>query len=46
MKTPEADPGDVLSKQVFLKLSQSSQENTCARVAFLKKLQALGLQLY
>ena len=29
-----------------LKTSQNSQENTCVRVSFLIKLQALGLQLY
>ena len=33
-------------KKVFLEISQNSQENTCARVSFLKKLQALGLQFY
>ena len=33
-------------KKVFLKISQNSQENTCARVSFLIKLQASGLQLY
>ena len=33
-------------KKVFLKFSQNSQENTCAGVSFLIKLQALGLQLY
>ena len=27
-------------KKVFLKTSQNSQENTCARVAFLTELQA------
>ena len=27
-------------KKVFLKISQNSQENTCARVSFLTKLQA------
>ena len=32
-------------KKVSLKISQYSQENTCARFSFLK-LQALGLQLY
>ena len=31
---------------MFLKFLQNSQENTCARVSFLKKLQVLGLQLY
>ena len=32
-------------KKVLLEMSQNSQENTCARVSFLIKLQA-GLQLY
>ena len=32
--------------EVFLELSQNSQENTCARVCFLIKLQVWGLQLY
>ena len=27
--------GGVLSEKVFLKISQNSQENTCARVSFL-----------
>ena len=36
----EAATGDVLSKKMFLKISQNSQENTCARVSFLIKLQA------
>ena len=31
---------------MFLEISQNSQENTCAGVYFLIKLQALGLQLY
>ena len=31
-------------KKVFLKISQNSQENTCARVSFLIKLQASGLR--
>ena len=39
-------PRRVLSKKVLLEISQSSQENTCARVSFLIKLQASGLQLY
>ena len=34
------------AKKVFLEISQNSQENTCARVCFLIKLQASGLQLY
>ena len=33
-------------KEVFLEISQNSQENTCARVSFLIKMQALSLQLY
>ena len=33
-------------KKAFLEISQNSQENTCARVSFLLKLQASGLQLY
>ena len=33
-------------KKVFLEISQKSQENTYARVSFLIKLQASGLQLY
>ena len=30
------------AKKLFLEISQNSQENTCARVSFLIKLQALG----
>ena len=33
-------------KKVFLEISQNSQECSCARVSFLIKLQALGLQCY
>ena len=33
-------------KKVFLEILQNSQENTCARVSFLIKLQALRLQLF
>ena len=33
-------------KKVFLRISQKSQKNTCARVSFLTKLQASGLQRY
>ena len=33
-------------KKVLLKISQNSQENTCARASFLIKLQASGLQIY
>ena len=31
-------------KKVFLEISQNSQENTCAKISFLIKLQALGLR--
>ena len=31
---------------MFLEISQNSQENPCARVSFLIKLQALSLQPY
>ena len=34
--------GGVLLKKVFLEISQNSQENTCARVSFLIKLQTLA----
>ena len=37
--------GGVL-KERFLKIFQNSQENTCARVSFLIKLQSTGLKLY
>ena len=33
-------------KKAFLKISQNSQENTCARVSFLIKLKASAQQLY
>ena len=33
-------------KKVFLEILQNSQENACARVSFLIKLQVSGLQLY
>ena len=32
----------VLQEKLFLKISQNLQENTCARISFLIKLQALG----
>ena len=34
--------GSVLLKKVFLKISQNSQENNCARVSFLIKLHAIA----
>ena len=33
---------EVFYQKVFLKISQNSQENTCARVCFLIELQASG----
>ena len=39
----EAATRSVLWKKVFLEISQNSQENTCARVSFLIKLQLWGL---
>ena len=33
-------------KNMFLEVSENSQENTCGRVSFLIKLQALGQQVY
>ena len=44
--TTEAATRGVLLKKVFFKMLQNSQENTCARVSFLIKLQASGLKLY
>ena len=43
---PEAVARRCSVKKVFLEISQNSQENTCARVSFLIKWQASGLQLY
>ena len=40
----EAAPGSVLWKKVFLEISQNSEENACARVSFLIKLQATLLK--
>ena len=37
---------EVFCKKGILRISEHSQENTCARVSFLIKLQALDLQLY
>ena len=45
-RNPEAAIRGVLYKRVFLKILQNSQENICARVSFLIKLQASSLQLY
>ena len=43
-KSPEAANRDVLLKQVLLEISQNSQENTCARVSFLIRLQVTLLK--
>ena len=40
----EVATAGVLRKKLFLKISENSQEGICARVAFLIKLQALGLR--
>ena len=34
------------AEKIFLEITQNSQENTCAKVSFLIKLQVLTLQLY
>ena len=44
-ETTEVVTGCILLKNLFLKISQNSQENTCASVYFLIELQAWGLQL-
>ena len=42
---PEAAMRGVIFKKVILEISQNSQENTCARVSFLIKLQGSGVFL-
>ena len=42
----ELATGCVLYKKLLLEILKNSQENTCAKVSFLVKLQAWGLQLY
>ena len=42
-QVPEAVARSYSVKKVFVKILQNSQENTCARVSFLIKLQAWGL---
>ena len=47
MKYSQKQPLEVFCKKnMLLEISQNSQENTCARVSFLIKLQASALQLY
>ena len=41
--SPEAVAQRCSAEKVFLEISQNSQENTCASVYFLIKLQAWGL---
>ena len=43
---PKAATRSVLWAKVFLEISQNSQESTSARIYFLAKLQASGLQLF
>ena len=42
----QKQPPGVFFKKLFLEISQNSQQNTCAKVSSLIKLQAWGLQLY
>ena len=42
VKEPEGVAQTCSIKNLFLEISQNSQENTCARVSFLIKLQAVG----
>ena len=44
--TTEAATRGFLCKKLFQAISQNSQENTCARVSFLIKLQALGTSVF
>ena len=46
LKESEADIWRCSVEKIFLEILQNSQENTCARISFLIKLQALDLQLY
>ena len=41
--TAEAATGGVLEETMFLEISQNAQENTCARVSILIKLQGSAL---
>ena len=42
LQLPEAVVQRCSVKRLFLEISQNSQENACARVSFLIKLQGLG----
>ena len=46
LSVEKQSPGGVLQGKVLLKISQISEETPCARVPFLIKLQAQGLQRY
>ena len=39
-------PEVFFEKNLFLEISQNSQENTCARISFLNKKAGLSLQFY
>ena len=43
LQAAEAATGGSLQEKVFLEISQNSQENTCARVSILIKLQSATL---
>ena len=43
MEITESATGGVLCKNLLLKISEYSQENTCVKVSFLTKLQSLQL---
>ena len=44
LEIPRGSRSEVFCKKLLLKISQNSQENTCARVSFLIKLQVLLLK--
>ena len=41
LEVTEAATGVVLQKNVFLEISQNSQEDTCAKVSFFNKVEGL-----
>ena len=44
--TIQKQPPEVSIKKVFLKISQNSQKNTCAKASFSIELQTSDLELY
>ena len=42
-ESTQKQPPELFCKKVFLEITQNSQQNTCARVSFLIKLQASGV---